>query len=123
MTLSQHVKFICGVNLIKECDKFNLKVHVPVYKDRTKETTATLFDARNQVRLSQIMRHFNLFYLRVSTEKSSEILNYHIQVRHTFLARCHGTIDPFTHEAVNQLTTNGNTPTGLVVCFVTDTYG
>lgn len=32
------------------CNEFDLKVHVPVYKDRTKETTATLFDDKNEVR-------------------------------------------------------------------------
>ena len=39
-------------HLITGCDEFHLKVHVPVYKDRTKETTATLFDDKNQVRHS-----------------------------------------------------------------------
>ena len=34
------------------CNKFHLKVHVPVYKDRTIETTATLFDDKNEVRHS-----------------------------------------------------------------------
>ena len=34
------------------CNEFHLKVHVPVYKDRTKETTATLFDDKNEVRHS-----------------------------------------------------------------------
>ena len=36
--------------LIMGCNEFHLKVHVPVYKDRTKETTATLFDDKNEVR-------------------------------------------------------------------------
>ena len=34
------------------CNEFDLKVHVPVYKDRTKETIATLFDDKNEVRHS-----------------------------------------------------------------------
>ena len=34
------------------CNEFDLKVHVPVYKDRTKETIATLFDDKNEVRQS-----------------------------------------------------------------------
>ena len=34
------------------CNEFHLKVHVPVYKDRTKETIATLFDDKNEVRHS-----------------------------------------------------------------------
>ena len=33
---------------------------------------------------------------------------------HRFKARCHGATDP-TGEAINQLSTNGNTPTGLMV--------
>ncbi|CAH3140877.1 unnamed protein product [Porites lobata] len=61
---------------------YKFKVHVPVYKDRTIETTATLFDDKNEV-------------------------------RYRFLARCHGSLDS-TGKTINQLTRNGNTPTGLV---------
>ena len=39
-------------NLIMGSNEFHLKVHVPVYKDRTIETTATLFDDKNEVRHS-----------------------------------------------------------------------
>ncbi|XP_078349810.1 uncharacterized protein LOC144634662 isoform X2 [Oculina patagonica] len=62
---------------------YKFKIHVPVYKDRTIETNATLYDSKNVV-------------------------------RYTFLARCHGATDSITGEAINQLTRNGNTPTGLV---------
>ena len=50
-TLAFEVKYLSG-NLIMGCNEFDLKVHVPVYKDRTKETTATLFDDKNEVRHS-----------------------------------------------------------------------
>lgn len=35
-------------------------------------------------------------------------------VKYRFLARCHGSVNHVTGEAINQLTTNGNTPTGLI---------
>ena len=44
-----------------------------------------------------------------------------MQVRYRFLARCHGSLDS-TGKTLNQLTRNGNTPTGLVVCYVANTY-
>ena len=44
-------RYLSG-NLIMGCNEFDLKVHVPVYKDRTKETIATLFDDKNEVRHS-----------------------------------------------------------------------
>ncbi|XP_068731715.1 uncharacterized protein [Montipora capricornis] len=33
---------------------------------------------------------------------------------YTFVARCHGSINNLTGKAINQLTRNGNTPTGLI---------
>lgn len=61
---------------------YKFKIYVPVYKDRTIETFATLYDSNHQA-------------------------------MHRFKARCHGATDP-TGEAINQLSTNGNTPTGLM---------
>lgn len=61
---------------------YKFKVHVPVYKDRTIETNATLYDSNNKV-------------------------------MYTFRARCHGAMNAAGKD-INQLTRNGNTPTGLV---------
>lgn len=65
--------------LIPEGMKF--KIHIPVYKDRTIEGKATLYDGKGNVLL-------------------------------TFLARTRGSTGP-QGQRVNQLTTNGDTPTGL----------
>lgn len=61
---------------------FLYKIYVPVYRNRSIETTATLFDAK-------------------------------LSVLHQFTARTHGQNDPNTGEALNQLTGDGSTPTGL----------
>ena len=49
-------------------NEFNLKVHVPVYKDRTKETTATLFDDKNEV------RHSNSSLEKVHNQRQTQAL-------------------------------------------------
>ena len=61
---------------------YKFKLYVPVFKDRNRETNATLYDADGLERFK-------------------------------FRIRAHGALDK-SGNAINQLTTNGNTPTGLM---------
>ena len=61
---------------------YKFKFYVPVFKDRNRETNATLYDADGHERFK-------------------------------FRIRAHGALDK-SGNVINQLTTNGNTPTGLM---------
>ena len=62
---------------------YKFKLYVPVFKDRNRETNATLYDADGHERFK-------------------------------FRVRAHGALDKRSGIVINQLTTNGNTPTGLM---------
>lgn len=48
-------------------------------------------------------------------ETMAVLMDANLKIRHTFIARSHGSINS-AGQPRNQLTTNGNTPTGLITC-------